>query len=62
MISGSSDCTVCVWDIWTGRPLSEDGVTESTDREVNAEVRDILRGHVGGVLDLKIDKKWIVSW
>lgn len=61
MVSGSSDCSICVWDIWTGRPIMEDGM-ETSDKEVNAEVRDILKGHVGGVLDLKIDKKWIVSW
>lgn len=61
MVSGSSDCSICVWDIWTGRPILEDGI-ESGDKEVHGEVRDILKGHVGGVLDLKIDKKWIVSW
>ncbi|KAK2460770.1 hypothetical protein APHAL10511_007240 [Amanita phalloides] len=60
MVSGSSDWSICVWNIWTGRPLARDGI-ESNDREVNAEVRDTLKGHVGGVLDLKIDKKWIVS-
>ena len=61
MVSGSSDCSICVWDMWTGRPITEDGI-ESSDKEVHAEVRDVLKGHVGGVLDLKIDNKWIVSW
>jgi F-box and WD-40 domain protein 1/11 len=88
MVSGSSDCSVCVWDLTTGRVVgdssdagagrsvqsglssdltgaSENGEGSSTDepeREVNAEVRAVLKGHVGGVLDLRIDKRWIVSW
>lgn len=61
MVSGSSDHSICVWDIWTGRPLLDDNLVESGDKEVNAEPRAILRGHIGGVLDLKIDRKWIVS-
>jgi len=87
MVSGSSDCSVCVWDLTTGRVVgdssdagagrsvqsglssdltgaSENGEGSSTDepeREVNAEVRAVLKGHVGGVLDLRIDKRWIVS-
>lgn len=93
MVTGSSDCSVCVWDLFTGPPQSsvrpshvrsatfgdvpglDNGASgahgwEGSDeqegngeeREVIAEVRAILKGHVGGVLDLRIDKKWIVSW
>jgi len=51
MVSGSSDCSVCVWDIRVG-----DG------GEIEAEIRAILNGHSGGVLDLRIDENWIVSW
>ncbi|KAJ7704280.1 hypothetical protein B0H14DRAFT_3903620 [Mycena olivaceomarginata] len=48
LVTGSSGCTVCVWDLWTEA----------------AEVRAVLRGHGGGVLgvlDLRIDRRWIVS-
>ncbi len=51
MVSGSSDRRACVWDIWIG----EGG-------EVRAEVRAVLKGHLDGVLDLRVDEKWIVSW
>lgn len=54
LVTGSSDCTVCVWDLWTER-LGEDA-------PVHGEVRAVLRGHGGGVLDLRIDERWIVSW
>ncbi|KAI0267433.1 WD40-repeat-containing domain protein [Gloeopeniophorella convolvens] len=50
MVSGSSDRRACVWDVWVG----EHG-------EVCAEVRAVLRGHQGGVLDLRVDEQWIVS-
>ncbi|KAJ7481604.1 WD40 repeat-like protein [Mycena latifolia] len=53
MVTGSSDCTVCVWDLWTERP--------GADAPVRGEVRAVLRGHGGGVLDLRIDERWIVS-
>ncbi|KAF9233898.1 WD40-repeat-containing domain protein, partial [Melanogaster broomeanus] len=43
MVSGSSDCTVCVWDL------------------VSAEIRKVLRGHSAGVLDLRMDERWIVT-
>lgn len=63
MVSGSSDCTVCVWDMYTCPVEMEDEegnlVNEMT---VVAEVRGILTGHTGGVLDIRIDQKWIVSW
>ncbi|KDR77316.1 hypothetical protein GALMADRAFT_246672 [Galerina marginata CBS 339.88] len=73
MVSGSSDCSVCVWDLHLGQALDPDGDTMSMEdgrsvryndegeREVTAEVRAVLKGHVGGVLDLRIDKQWIVS-
>lgn len=32
------------------------------DLTVAAELRGILRGHSGGVLDLRMEKDWIVSW
>ena len=35
---------------------------EYCEREVNAQVRATLRGHSQGVLDLRIDSRWIVSW
>ncbi|KAJ7779554.1 WD40-repeat-containing domain protein [Mycena olivaceomarginata] len=53
LVTGSSDCTVCVWD-----PRTE---SAEEDAEVRAEVRAVLRGHGGGVLDLRIDRRWIVS-
>lgn len=52
MVSGSSDCSVRVWDLYT---------LDSTG-ESYAEVRAVLNGHEGGVLDIRIDDKWIVSW
>lgn len=44
--------------------LSNDfwGGEEVDDHEVRAEVTDVLRGHGGGVLDLRVDENWIVSW
>ena len=51
MVSGSSDRTVCVWDIWAG-----------PEGSTNASVREILRDHMGGVLNQRIDEIWIVSW
>ncbi|EAU84060.2 nuclear distribution protein nudF [Coprinopsis cinerea okayama7 len=56
LVSGSSDCTICVWDIELG-----DIVPGTSDREVKAEVRELLKGHEGGVLDIRMDEKWIVS-
>lgn len=51
MASGSSDKTVIVWQLngLAGGPVT--GV-----------IKKILRGHLGGVLDLRIDANWIVSW
>jgi F-box and WD-40 domain protein 1/11 len=51
MVSGSSDCSICVWDLRVRK-----------NGEVDADVRAVLRGHTGGVLDLRIDDQWIVSW
>jgi F-box and WD-40 domain protein 1/11 len=51
MVSGSSDCSICVWDLRVGR-----------NGGVDAGVRAVLKGHTGGVLDLRIDDQWIVSW
>ncbi|KAI0299435.1 WD40-repeat-containing domain protein [Multifurca ochricompacta] len=50
MVSGSSDRRACVWDIWIG----EGG-------QVRAEVRAVLKGHLDGVLDLRVDDQWVVS-
>lgn len=47
MVSGSSDCSIIVWNLLAnGR---------------RAEVSVILGAHLGGVLDLRIDHKHIVS-
>jgi F-box and WD-40 domain protein 1/11 len=54
MVSGSSDCSICVWEIWVDELEGKS--------EVKARVRKVLRGHSGGVLDLRICEKWIVSW
>ncbi|TFK75685.1 WD40 repeat-like protein [Pluteus cervinus] len=76
MVTGSSDCNVCVWDLYTISPAANiDGdaptfiavsgeavkEVEQEDKEVRADLRAVLKGHSGGVLDLRIDKKWIVS-
>ncbi|KAJ7057048.1 WD40 repeat-like protein [Mycena amicta] len=53
LVTGSSDCNVCVWDLWTEHA--------GEDVPVCGEVKAVLRGHGGGVLDLRIDQKWIVS-
>ncbi len=55
LVSGSSDCSVCLWDLYA-HPR-EDG-----ESEITARVKAVLKGHSGGVLDLRIDAKWIVSW
>lgn len=56
LVSGSSDCTICVWDMELGRTLP------NGEREIKGEVKAILEGHEGGVLDIRMDDKWIVSW
>ena len=74
MVSGSSDCSVCVWDLDLGPVVEYNNtdmdayssnqmhVDDDGERQVTAEVRAILKGHSGGVLDLRIDAQWIVSW
>ncbi|KAI0657480.1 WD40 repeat-like protein [Cubamyces menziesii] len=54
MVTGSSDWSVCVWDLYAHPRVGNEPV-------ITAEVKAILRGHTGGVLDLKIDSCWIVS-
>lgn len=83
MVSGSSDCTVCVWDlisvpvaagernsdltVTNGSSRSEGALPNVTTgtlgppRKVSAELRHVLRGHSAGVLDLKMDERWIVT-
>lgn len=56
MVSGSSDCSVCVWDLYSYPAAGGE------EMAVMAELRGILRGHTGGVLDLRIEKDWIISW
>lgn len=50
MVSGSSDRQVLVWDLTM---LKNEG---------NVRPKAALRGHTGGVLDLKLDEEWIISW
>ena len=59
MVSGSSDGSVCVWNLYSYPVEGEDGEQECA---TVAEVRGVLRGHTGGVLDLRIDGQWIISW
>jgi hypothetical protein len=47
--------------IWSATPVPRKSVDDS-ERAVRGEVRSVLRGHNGGVLDIRIDKLWIVSW
>ncbi|KAH9947822.1 WD40 repeat-like protein [Amylocystis lapponica] len=57
MVSGSSDCSIVVWDLFKGPAVDwEEGALA-----VTAQAKAVLRGHTGGVLDLRIDSKWIVS-
>ncbi|KAH7882965.1 WD40 repeat-like protein [Phlebopus sp. FC_14] len=83
MVSGSSDCTACVWDLIStpitarerngatvlgGRPGKAKDIPGTTvagsfgpPRMVSAEIRQVLRGHSAGVLDLRMDGRWIVT-
>lgn len=56
MVSGSSDCSVGVWDLYC-HPAGD-----NEEIAITAEMRGILYGHSGGVLDLRIEKNWIISW
>ncbi|KAL0071274.1 hypothetical protein AAF712_001840 [Marasmius tenuissimus] len=49
MYTGSSDRTILVWDVWL------------EGNEGKAKVTTVLRGHGGGVLDLRVDDRWVVS-
>lgn len=76
LYSGSSDCSVIVWDLFTtSRPVSKrrpsawsgwgtnaEAFEDVPEFEVRAKAKAVLRGHAGGVLDLRVDEKWIVSW
>ncbi|KAL1748235.1 WD40-repeat-containing domain protein [Schizophyllum fasciatum] len=66
MVSGSSDCTICVWD------FTVEGFAAGRDRRrrrlrvSQSRLLRTLRGHSGGVLDLRLydsadGRKWIVS-
>ncbi|KAL1731569.1 WD40-repeat-containing domain protein [Schizophyllum commune] len=66
MVSGSSDCTICVWD------FTVEGFAAGRDRKrrrlrvTQSRLLRTLRGHSGGVLDLRLyesakGEKWIVS-
>ena len=50
LYTGSSDRTILVWDVWL------------EGNEGKAKVTTVLRGHGGGVLDLRVDDRWVVSW
>ncbi|KAF5392664.1 hypothetical protein D9757_000935 [Collybiopsis confluens] len=60
MFSGSSDCTIRVWDVRMVYTAPKDQ-SQEPEYKVDAHVRTILHGHSGGVLDLRIDDNWIVS-
>jgi len=47
MVTGSSDYSVMGWDLTAGG--------------TRAEIKAVLKGHTGGVLDLRIDNEYIVS-
>ncbi|RXW15383.1 hypothetical protein EST38_g10472 [Candolleomyces aberdarensis] len=55
LVSGSSDCSICVWEMELGDLLP------NGEREITAKVLATLEGHEGGVLDIRMDDKWIVS-
>lgn len=58
LISGSSDCNVFVWDLRRLKKAPKDEKTHGPKQLV----KRVLKGHTNGVLDLKTDKNWIVSW
>jgi F-box and WD-40 domain protein 1/11 len=74
LFSGSSDRTAFVWELnEVNRTLrrqhsgtSRSGASlhpgDAGEKEVEGRVKMILRGHNGGVLDLRVDDRWIVSW
>lgn len=60
MVSGSSDHNVCVWDLFACTTGGHE--RGGLDVTLTAELRGVLRGHRGGVLDLETNESWIVSW
>jgi len=72
MFSGSSDSTIFVWDLSALMKKMQSAVRESeagtpaempgsSDEPAGGVLQRVLKGHTGGVLDLKIDQNWIVS-
>lgn len=72
LFSGSSDRTILVWDLVESKKRirrrhhgAVDGNShppDDSERTVEGRVTNILRGHKGGVLDLRVDDKRIVTW
>jgi len=68
MVSRSSNCMVCMWNLYVGsgqesdHHLGDENGYIDDKREVHTEVHAVLYGHTGGILDLRIDDNWIVSW
>ena len=60
MVSGSSDHNGCVWDLFACTTSGHE--RGDLDVTLTAELRGVLRGHRGGVLDLETNANWIVSW
>ncbi|KAF9029562.1 WD40 repeat-like protein [Hymenopellis radicata] len=54
LYSGSSDATVCIWDLWLIQ-------TSDGDTEVRTKVKAALVGHESGVLDLKVVDNSIIT-
>ncbi|EIW79559.1 WD40 repeat-like protein [Coniophora puteana RWD-64-598 SS2] len=60
MVSGSSDCTVRVWEL-VSAPSPEDTGDGGAAHVIRAEVKQVLEDHSAGVLDLRMNERWIVS-
>ncbi|KIY66907.1 WD40 repeat-like protein [Cylindrobasidium torrendii FP15055 ss-10] len=54
VFSGSSDSTVCIWDLWLVK-------NAEGDVELRTKVHAVLKGHGGGVLDLEVVDDWIIT-
>jgi len=69
MVSGSSDCCAFVWDLgWSAAPLyphlmskKEPSKTPYEGWRATPRVIKALVNHTGGVLDVRISEKWIVT-
>lgn len=61
MVSGSSDCSIIAWDL-SAKPGGGGAGGGAGGAGGESEIRAVLTGHRGGVLDLRIDDQWIVSW